>query len=151
MQIQDERVSRFSFGFSSLASVKDFFRMDSCLPRGDECVWAESLQQFLAGTPLRLQNIRVSLAGLTNFQCSVVSACRAIPYGSTMTYGQLAAAAGSPKAARAVGTVMARNLIPIIIPCHRVVAAGGLGQYSAGDGAKTKQELLEMEGQARPE
>jgi methylated-DNA-[protein]-cysteine S-methyltransferase len=64
------------------------------------------------------------------------------------TYGDLAAAIGSPGAARAVGSVMARNCFPLIVPCHRVLGAGGsLGGYSAPDGLRMKRRLLAMEGQ----
>ena len=66
--------------------------------------------------------------------------------GLTRTYGELAAECGSPGAARAVGSVMAKNRYPLIVPCHRVLAAGGeLGGYSAPDGLKMKRRLLEME------
>lgn len=68
-----------------------------------------------------------------------------IPFGSALTYGQLAAAVGHPGAARAVGNAMAANRLPIIIPCHRVVASGGrLGGYGGGEDLKRK--LLEFEG-----
>lgn len=70
-------------------------------------------------------------------------AMRAIPHGETATYGALALRAGS--GARAIGQACARNALPIIVPCHRVVAAGGLGHYSAGDGTPTKSWLLAHE------
>jgi methylated-DNA-[protein]-cysteine S-methyltransferase len=79
----------------------------------------------------------------TAFQQRVWQALCAIPYGRTRSYAQLAASLGS--AARAVGQANAANPIPIIIPCHRVVAANGLGGYSGGDGASTKRVLLELE------
>ena len=66
-----------------------------------------------------------------------------------MTYGELAVAAGQPRAARAVGNCMAGNRVPLIIPCHRVVRAGGdIGPYSAAGGSATKRRLLEMEAAA---
>jgi methylated-DNA-[protein]-cysteine S-methyltransferase len=79
----------------------------------------------------------------TAFQQRVWRALRAIPYGKTRSYADLAAALGS--APRAVGQANAVNPIPIIIPCHRVVAANGLGGYSGGDGLLTKRALLELE------
>jgi methylated-DNA-[protein]-cysteine S-methyltransferase len=79
----------------------------------------------------------------TAFQQRVWRALRAIPYGQTRSYADLAADLGS--AARAVGQANAVNPIPIIIPCHRVVAANGLGGYSGGDGLLTKRALLELE------
>jgi methylated-DNA-[protein]-cysteine S-methyltransferase len=66
-----------------------------------------------------------------------------------MTYGELAAKAGSPRAARAVGSCMARNRIPLVIPCHRVVPSGGrLGSFSAPGGSETKRRLIDMERQS---
>jgi len=78
------------------------------------------------------------------FYGKVLQKVRAIPYGKTRTYGEIAAALGNPGAARAVGGANRSNPIPIIIPCHRVVAANGLGGYSGGPDIKAK--LLEHEG-----
>ncbi len=79
----------------------------------------------------------------TKFRRRVWAALQTIPYGRTRSYAELAALLGT--AARAVGQANAANPIPILIPCHRVVAAGGLGGYSGGDGAATKRALLELE------
>ncbi|MAT45401.1 MAG: hypothetical protein CL609_23990 [Anaerolineaceae bacterium] len=89
----------------------------------------------------------VDLSALTSFQQDVLEACIEIPFGATRTYGDLAKAVGKPKAAQAVGGVMARNPIPLVIPCHRVIAtSGGMQGYSAAGGIKTKQFLLAHEG-----
>ena len=77
------------------------------------------------------------------FRTRVWAALRAIPYGETRPYGDLAAALGS--APRAIGQANGANPIPILIPCHRVVAGNGLGGYSGGDGASTKRALLALE------
>ena len=77
------------------------------------------------------------------FRTRVWAALREIPYGETRTYGDLAAALGS--AERAVGQANGANPIPILIPCHRVVAGNGLGGYSGGDGPATKRALLALE------
>jgi methylated-DNA-[protein]-cysteine S-methyltransferase len=66
-----------------------------------------------------------------------------VPPGATVTYGELAAASGSPGAARAVGNVMATNPVPLFVPCHRVVATQGLGGFSGG--LDVKRELLKLE------
>lgn len=79
----------------------------------------------------------------TPFQRRVWAALQAIPYGQTRSYAEIAATLGS--AARAVGQASAANPIPILIPCHRVVAVGSLGGYSGGDGAATKRALLDLE------
>jgi methylated-DNA-[protein]-cysteine S-methyltransferase len=70
---------------------------------------------------------------------------RDVPWGETVTYGELADMVGAPRAARAVGNVMAHNPVPIVIPCHRVVAAGGIGGYGVA-GVETKRSLLALEG-----
>jgi len=80
----------------------------------------------------------------TDFRRRVYRELRAIPFGETVTYGELAARVGNPKAARAVGSANAANPIPIIVPCHRVVAVNGLGGYAGG--LDTKRKLLELEG-----
>ncbi len=79
----------------------------------------------------------------TAFQCRVWDALCRIPYGETRSYGALAVRLGS--AARAVGQANAANPIPIVIPCHRVVASDGIGGYSGGDGLVTKRALLALE------
>jgi methylated-DNA-[protein]-cysteine S-methyltransferase len=88
----------------------------------------------------------VNLDHATAFGQKVLRACRAISYGRTMTYTDLARQVGSPAAARAVGGVMAANPIPLILPCHRVLRAdGGLGGFSAPGGTATKHKMLEHE------
>ena len=89
---------------------------------------------------------RSILARSAGFQRRVLKQCRLIPYGRTMSYGELAAKAGSPRAARAVGNCMAANNIPLLIPCHRVVCSDGrLGSFSAPGGTSMKRRLLAME------
>jgi len=81
----------------------------------------------------------------TNFQRKVLKRLLQIPAGTVRTYSWLAGRAGNPTAARAVGNVMARNPIPFVLPCHRIVpASGGVGNYGLGKGLK--QKLLSQEG-----
>ena len=82
--------------------------------------------------------------GVRPFHGKVLAAARRIPYGRTATYGELAARAGSPRAARAVGQAMARNPVPLVVPCHRVVAGGG-GLGGFGGGLDLKRRLLDLE------
>ncbi len=92
----------------------------------------------------------VDLDGLTAFTRRVLELLRRVPPGSTISYAVLAARAGSPRAARAVGSVMARNPLPIVLPCHRVVASdGGLGGFAGetkGEALAFKERLLRYEG-----
>jgi methylated-DNA-[protein]-cysteine S-methyltransferase len=89
----------------------------------------------------------VDLTQLTGFHRQVLLAAARIPRGSVMTYGGLARALGKPRAARAVGRALATNPVPLVIPCHRVVASdGSLGGYSARGGVSTKLQLLRLEG-----
>jgi methylated-DNA-[protein]-cysteine S-methyltransferase len=93
-----------------------------------------------------LDPLPLQLDYLSDFGRRVVIACRQLGWGQTATYGELARRAGSPAASRAVGAVMARNRHPLIVPCHRVLAAdGSLRGFSAADGLKMKQRLLDHE------
>lgn len=80
------------------------------------------------------------------FVKSVYEALRRVPRGCVVTYGELAARAGAPGAARAVGTAMARNALPLLVPCHRVVASGGIGGFGGVGGVELKRRLLALEG-----
>jgi len=109
--------------------------------------FARRLRAYAEGKQDDFLDVPIVLSGLTRFSQKVMRECRKTPYGKTITYGQLAARAGSPKAARAVGTVMAKNPVALVVPCHRVVgASGGLGGYSAPSGIRMKKRLLRLEG-----
>ncbi len=103
------------------------------------------LQRYFAGRRDDFVDVDVDLDWCTPFQREVAETLRAVPYGEVVTYGELAALAGYPNAQRAAGTFCAHNRLALIVPCHRVVAAGGLGSYgSLGEGYKRR--LLELEG-----
>jgi methylated-DNA-[protein]-cysteine S-methyltransferase len=103
---------------------------------------AEQLAHYFAG---RLREFRVNLedVGATDFQRDVWNALIAVAYGATRTYAEIAAAVGRPRAMRAVGNANHANPWPILVPCHRVVAANGLGGY--GGGLDVKRYLLSLE------
>jgi methylated-DNA-[protein]-cysteine S-methyltransferase len=104
------------------------------------------LERYSDGEPVEFTDLPLALDHLTPFARRVVAACRRIGWGQMSSYGELAAQCGSPGAARAVGSVMAKNCYPLIVPCHRVLAAGGaIGGYSAPDGLRMKRRLLAME------
>ncbi len=100
---------------------------------------------YFSGVPVEFDVLR-DVRG-TAFEMAVWSALRTIPRGETISYAAAASMAGSPGAARAAGTACARNPLPIIVPCHRVIRADKtLGRYSGGGGADTKRALLKIEG-----
>ncbi len=109
--------------------------------------FVEELRRYCRGDrSVDFQTLELDLECLTPFQARIVECCRGIPFGDTLAYGELAAAAGRPRAARAVGNTMARNRFPLVVPCHRVVGAGGrLTGFSAPGGLTTKQRLLAHE------
>jgi len=114
------------------------------------CILASlALQQILEFLTGKRTSFEVTLDwSLTSpFQRRVLEITRGIPFGEIRTYGQIAKSLENPQASRAIGGALGRNPIPLIIPCHRVVAANGqLTGFSAADGIRTKQWLLEMEG-----
>ena len=89
-------------------------------------------------------NIKIDLSLLTDFQKNVLETCSKLDFGETVSYGELALRSGYPKAGRAVGSAMSKNPIPIVIPCHRVIAASGkIGGYTGG--LHKKRLLLKLE------
>jgi O-6-methylguanine DNA methyltransferase len=95
--------------------------------------------------------VPLDLSGVADFARRVYAAARRIPAGRTATYGEIAAEIGAPGEARVVGQALGANPIPLIVPCHRVVAAsGGIGGFSAPGGALTKTRLLALEGVGLP-
>ena len=89
----------------------------------------------------------MDLCEVTPFRARILTLIRAIEQGEVISYGEVAAMAGAPRAARAIGGAMAANPVPIIIPCHRIVAGNGsLTGFSAAGGISVKNKLLRMEG-----
>jgi methylated-DNA-[protein]-cysteine S-methyltransferase len=103
------------------------------------------LEAYFAAERVTFGDTELDLDGWTPFQLDVARALRRVPYGEVVSYSELARLAGYPRAQRAAGTFCARNRFPIIVPCHRVVAADGLGSYGAL-GVDYKQRLLALEG-----
>jgi methylated-DNA-[protein]-cysteine S-methyltransferase len=101
---------------------------------------------LLGGRDEDLSALPVDLSALAEFEQRVLEMTRRIPLGETRTYGELAATLGSAGAARAVGRALGRNPVPIIVPCHRVLAASGRsGGFSAPGGVTTKMKMLRIE------
>ena len=105
----------------------------------------ERLQAYFAGDDVSFDDVPVDLEHETPFLERCAYALREIPRGELVTYGELAALAGAPGAARAAGSFCARNRLGLFVPCHRVVAAGGLGSYGSY-GLEYKRRLLKLEG-----
>jgi methylated-DNA-[protein]-cysteine S-methyltransferase len=104
------------------------------------------LREYFSGARRRFE-LAVDLSRLTPFQRSVLQATQTIQAGEILTYRQVAEAIGRPKASRPVGMALGHNPVPIVIPCHRVIASNGsLGGYSAGAGLESKIFLLRLEG-----
>ncbi|MDX1997752.1 MAG: methylated-DNA--[protein]-cysteine S-methyltransferase [Thermoanaerobaculia bacterium] len=107
----------------------------------------DAMTRLLAGEPVDLQDVALDLERVPEFDRRVYEITRTIPPGATLTYGVIALRLGQPGAAREVGQALGRNPWPLVVPCHRVVAAGGkLGGFSAPQGTITKRRLLEIEG-----
>lgn len=119
-------------------------------PQGFVKSLVEAVQDYFDGGVVDFSNVPVVLEGIDPFRRALYLAMRRLGYGETTTYGALCASVGFPDAARATGTAMGRNPMPLVIPCHRVLAAGGrIGGFSAAGGIATKQKMLALEN-ARP-
>jgi methylated-DNA-[protein]-cysteine S-methyltransferase len=105
--------------------------------------------RYFAGEQIDFSAIGLDLSAIDPARRTIYDALRKVEFGKTVTYGELAKRAGAtePQAAQEVGIAMARNPVPLIIPCHRVLAAGGkLGGFSAPGSLETKQHMLALEG-----
>lgn len=103
------------------------------------------VQAYFDGTRVVFADVAIEDDGWTPFQRDVVAALRRVPYGEVVSYSDLARLAGHPRAQRAAGTVCAGNRFPLVVPCHRVVSANGVGSYP-GLGVDYKRRLLALEG-----
>ena len=148
-----EVLHQLTFGHASPdGALKSIRYCDSMPDRPEKFLAAlrRRLQKFAREPDDDFRDIQVAIETFTDFQRAVVESCRNISAGHTITYGELAAAAGYPGAARAVGQVMATNRFPIIVPCHRVVGANGsIGGFSAPSGINLKRQLLDREAACR--
>jgi methylated-DNA-[protein]-cysteine S-methyltransferase len=102
-------------------------------------------RSYFEGDAVTFDDVRLEVPDWTQFQLDVLSALRRVPYGDVVSYSELARLAGHPRAQRAAGTFCAGNRFGIVVPCHRVVAADGLGSYGSL-GLDYKRRLLALEG-----
>ena len=146
--VQEERVISLS-----LSPLRDAY-LDGLVKKAPRDMFSpgcggleKALRRFFAGRD-PVFDCGIRLYG-TAFDHAVWKACMAIPYGETRSYGELAAAAGNPRAARAAGNALSRNPLLLIVPCHRVIAGdgspGGFGGGRSFGGHRLKLELLDLE------
>lgn len=145
-----EAVARLTFGSPTAHDALGRLAIPANVVKRPSSPWlrdlVERLVAYADGEVDEFRDVPITDDHLTPFGRAVVTHCRSIGYGRTRAYGELAALAGRPGAARAVGQVMAGNTVPLIVPCHRVVAAGGLlGGFSAPQGLAMKRRLLALE------
>lgn len=111
----------------------------------------ERIAALLGGAKSDLTDVAVDWSEVSEFDRTVYEVARTVPPGKTITYGEIAKRLGDPLAARAVGGAMGNNPYPLVVPCHRVLAAGGkLGGFSATGGVETKRRILVIEGALTP-
>ena len=151
--MHDNVLHRLSFGHSGAdtAAAAVGLGPDASVitQKGAVAELEKRLKRYMAGNVDDFLDVAIANDHLSRFSSAVVEAARQIRYGQTRSYGELAALVGSPRAARAVGSVMAKNRTPLVVPCHRVVGSGGaLGGFSAIDGICMKRRLLDLEAQA---
>jgi methylated-DNA-[protein]-cysteine S-methyltransferase len=128
---------------NAFAPISRNGRVPSAGKAADELV--ARVADYLAGGTTPLIDVELDLSWTTPFQRAVADALRAVPRGEVVTYGELAAQAGYPGAARAVGSFCATNRFALFVPCHRVVSASGIGAYGS-TGVGVKRRLLALEG-----
>ena len=151
---RDSRLVSVTVGHASADDVRRACRRSPEIATGSdlhEYDWnpklRRRLEQYCIGENCDFDDVPLELPVRTEFQQRILKVTRRIPYGRTISYGELAERAGYPRAARAVGTVMSSNRFPIVVPCHRVVASGGkTGGYTSPQGVCLKLRLLALEG-----
>jgi methylated-DNA-[protein]-cysteine S-methyltransferase len=107
---------------------------------------AARMRAYFEGAETSFTDVALDLSGISAFNAKIYTALRSIGWGEATSYGALAAAIGEPGAARAIGAAMGANPWPLIVPCHRVLAANGkIGGFSAHGGRATKRRMLQLE------
>jgi methylated-DNA-[protein]-cysteine S-methyltransferase len=146
-------VARFQLPVKSAEAAERLMRRrvpdaEPGAPPEDVATVVAAAKRYFDGEETDFSHVRLDLAGEDAFFSRIYAALRRVGWGRTTTYGALAKEVGAPReAARDVGEAMAKNPAPLIIPCHRVLAAGGkIGGFSAPGGSRTKSRMLELEG-----
>jgi methylated-DNA-[protein]-cysteine S-methyltransferase len=146
----DDGVTRFRLPDPDReAAAKQFRGRTEAPPPAAIATVVDQARRYFDGERIDFTPIPLDLSGIEPARRAIYDALRKVPFGETVTYGELAKRAGAtaPQAAQDVGVAMARNPVPLIIPCHRVLAAGGkLGGFSAPGRTEAKQRMLALEG-----
>lgn len=149
----DAGVSRFQLPVATAVDAERHLRrrlpsVQLNTPTAEVLAAVTAVQKYFDGERIDFSGVRLDLDGQDELFRQIYALARGIGWGQTTTYGTLAQTLGvGPQAARDVGKAMARNPVPLIIPCHRVLAAGGkIGGFSAPGGSRTKLKMLELEG-----
>jgi methylated-DNA-[protein]-cysteine S-methyltransferase len=144
-----DTVRQLTFGHPSATAARKALGdkiAENAVPSKRKNALVRRLQAYAAGKPDEFRDVSVDAGPVSPIRAKILKHCRNIPFGQTVSYAELAAKAGSPGAARAVGNCMAGNPIPLVIPCHRVVCGDGrVGFYSAPGGVRMKRRLLALE------
>lgn len=115
--------------------------------RDDTSLLANKIYRYFEGERVGFKDVKVTLSGFSDFARMVLEGLRAVEWGRTVTYKDIALSLGRPGSARAIGMIMSKNPIPLIIPCHRVIRiGGGLGGFSGAGGVEMKKKMLAFEG-----
>lgn len=128
----------------ALASVEAGLLTDAVEDRNAFGELPDKLTRYFTGEEVDFSDVEIDVSAQGPFHGTVQRAAQRIPYGHLVTYRDLARMAGNERAARAAGTAMAKNDVPIIVPCHRVVASGSIGGFALG--LEWKRTLLQLEG-----
>lgn len=136
---------------SSDAVERRLLRLDGPMPAGGTPPWIADLiaaiRAYAAGNTVDFSGVPVDLAGVDAFRLAIYDAARRLAFGEVTTYGELARRAGHAGLARETGAALGANPVPLVIPCHRIMAAGGkIGGFSAPGGASAKERMLGLEG-----
>jgi O-6-methylguanine DNA methyltransferase len=108
---------------------------------------ADGISRYFEGGRVGFEDVEVALPGFSGFASMVLEGLRAVEWGNAVTYKDIALSTGHPGSARAIGMIMSKNPIPLIIPCHRVIRSdGGLGGFSGPGGVGMKKRMLLLEG-----
>jgi methylated-DNA-[protein]-cysteine S-methyltransferase len=149
----DVGITRFQLATATAAAAEHLMlrRMPQAAPGAPSAAVAQTIaaaKRYFTGEPIDFSDVVLDLDGQHDLFRQIYAGARRVGYGRTTTYGTLAKELGAgPEAARNVGQAMAKNPVPLIIPCHRILAAGGkLGGFSAPGGMAAKERMLELEG-----